>query len=430
MKRNPYILYSDGNGNIFEDTSLYACGRSGWDALPLEKDEWILLPEGGQLYELPGRRGIGLDVNSGEMRLCGKGWAVAAFIPPAYTGTYLAAYETLPGAETLPLFCYTAAGWYDNKFYVPAIRIENDIRQESAGFDAQKIKEGVAGFLTAYKHNRLVAHLANNCCNTYHCPAARNYFMGRWECPVPTSPACNANCIGCISFQPQDETIVSTQDRLMFKPSAGEIVEYTVPHLESAPFPIVSFGQGCEGEPLLMWPTIRNAIVEIRKHTQKGSININTNGSDPLAVKALCEAGLNSIRVSTNAAREKIYTPYYRPNNYEFNDIVESLKVVNGFGGWTSINYFVFPGMTDSVEEYEALRKLIKDTGLKMIQWRNFNIDPDWYLEKIGVSETGECLGIKQLMELIREEFPDLKFGYFNPSMERIKGDFEMDYAR
>jgi hypothetical protein len=90
---------------------------------------------------------------------------------------------------------------------------------------------------------------------------------------------------------------------------------------------------------------------------------------------------------------------------------------------------FVFPGMTDSVEEYEALRKLIKDTHLRMIQWRNFNIDPDWYMGKIGVSETGECLGIKQMMELIREEFPLLKFGYFNPSMERIKGNFEMDYA-
>ncbi len=178
-----------------------------------------------------------------------------------------------------------------------------------------------------------------------------------------------------------------------------------------------------------MWETIKDAIIEIRKHTEKGSININTNGSKPDAVKALCEAGLNSIRVSTNSVREEIYTPYYRPNNYVFNNIIESLKIVNGHGGWTSINYFVFPGMTDSVEEYEALRKVIKETGLKMIQWRNFNIDPDWYLGKINVVETGECIGIKQMMELIREEFPALKFGYFNPSMERIMGNFEIDFA-
>lgn len=429
LSHSPYLLYSDSKGNIFEDTTLYATGRSGWDALPVPDEEWIELPEGGSLYELPGRRGIGIDVTSGEMRLCEKGWAVAAFVPPAHTGLYIAAYETGANAPTLPLFCYTATGWQENKFYVAAVRIEKDIRQESAGYDKEKIEIGAANLLNAYPHNRLVKHLMENCCRTYNCPAARNFSLGRWECPVPVSPACNANCIGCISFQPQEETIVSTQDRLTFKPTAEEIVEFTVPHLESAPYPIISFGQGCEGEPLLMWETIRDAIIEIRKHTSKGSININTNGSMPDAVKLLCEAGLNSIRVSTNSARREIYMPYYRPNNYVFEDIVESLKVVNSFGGWTSINYFVFPGMTDSVAEYEALRKLISETGLKMIQWRNFNIDPDWYLGKIGVTDTGECLGVKQLQELIHEEFPDLKYGYFNPPMERIKGKFEMDFA-
>jgi sulfatase maturation enzyme AslB (radical SAM superfamily) len=312
---------------------------------------------------------------------------------------------------------------------VPAVRIEQDIRQECEGFDAAKVEAGVEHMMKAYPHNRLVKHLAENCALTYNCPAARNYFMGRWECPVPSSPACNANCIGCISFQPQDEAIPSTQDRLTFKPTAEEIVEFTVPHLESAPYPIISFGQGCEGEPLLMWETIRESIIEIRKHTLKGSININTNGSKPDAVEALCKAGLNSIRVSTNSARKHIYEAYYRPNNYTFEDIVESLKVVRRFNGWSSINYFVFPGMTDSVDEYEALRQLIIDTKLNMIQWRNFNIDPDWYLGKIGVTETGECMGIKQMMELIREEFPDLKFGYFNPPMERIAGKFDVDFA-
>lgn len=429
FKHSPYILYSDSKGNIFEDTTLYTTGRSGWDALPIPEDDWMELPEGGSLYELPGRRGIGIDVQSGEMRLCEKGWAVAAFIPPAHTGLYLAAYESEKNAPVLPLFCYTAVGWHDNKFYVPALRIEKDIRQECTGYDQQKINDGAAHLLRAYPHNRLVKHLMENCCLTYHCPAARNFSLGRWECPVPVSPACNANCVGCISLQPDEEPIVSTQDRLTFKPMAEEIVEFTVPHLETAPYPLISFGQGCEGEPLLMWETIRDSIIEIRKHTNKGSININTNGSDPKAVRVLCEAGLNSIRVSTNSARREIYMPYYRPNNYDFDDIVESLKVMNSYGGWTSINYFVFPGMTDSIAEYEALRKLIKETGLKMIQWRNFNIDPDWYLGKIGLTDSGEGLGVKQLMDLIHEEFPDLKFGYFNPSMERIRGNFEMDFA-
>ncbi len=139
--------------------------------------------------------------------------------------------------------------------------------------------------------------------------------------------------------------------------------------------------------------------------------------------------GLNSIRVSTNSAQKHIYEAYYRPNNYQFEDIVESLKVMRSHGGWASINYFVFPGVTDSEAEYEALRKLIRDTDLTMIQWRNFNIDPDWYLGKINLYDAGDLLGIKQLQELIKEEFPNVKYGYFNPPMERIKGDFEMDFA-
>ncbi len=430
LKESPYLLYSDGNGNIFEDTSLLTVGRSGWDAFPVPVGDWIELPEGGQLYELPGRRGIGMDAVTGEMRLCEKGWAVAAFIPPAHTGLYMAAYETMPDAPTLPLFCYTAAAWYNDQLYVPAVRIEKDIRQEAAGYDDQDIQNGYNHLLASYPNNRLVKHLMDNCCMTYTCPAARNLSLGRWECPVPVSPACNANCIGCISFQPDEEEIFSTQDRLTFKPTSEEIVEFTVPHLESAQFPIISYGQGCEGEPLLMWETIKESIIEIRKHTQKGSININTNGSKPMAVKALCEAGLNSMRVSTNSARKEVYTAYYKPNNYEFEDLIKSLKVARKYGAWTSINYFVFPGMTDSIEEYEALRKLIKETDLCMIQWRNFNIDPDWYLEKIDVADTGECMGVKQMMELIREEFPNLKFGYFNPPIERIKGDYEMDFAK
>ena len=429
LTHSPYLLYSDGKGNIFEDETLFALGRAGWDAFPIEIEEWIKLPEGGSLYELPGRKGIGIDVLTGDMRLCEKGWAVAAFIPPAHTSTFIAAFETDPEAEILPLFCYTAAGWHNEEFYVTSIRIEKDIRQESAGYDPEKIELGVEAMLEAYPNNRLVNHLAETCCRTYTCPAARNYFIGRWECPIPTSPACNSNCIGCISFQPESESITSPQDRLQFKPTAEEIVEFTVPHLMNAPFPLVSFGQGCEGEPLLMWETIRESIKEIRKHTSRGSININTNGSMPKAVRALCEAGLDSIRVSTNSLQKSWYEKYYRPNNYKFEDIIESLKIVDEFGGWSSINYFVFPGMTDTEGEYEALRKVIKETNLKMIQWRNFNIDPDWYLGKMGVTEPMQIFGVRNLMEMLREEFPNLKYGYFNPAMERIKGDYERDFA-
>ena len=426
---SPFVLYADAQGNVYEDESLYAVGRSGYYAQPVEEEAWMVLPEGGSLYHLEGRRPVGMDVETGEMRLCELGWAVASFIPPAHTGLYMAAWHNLPEAPVLPLFCYTAVGWYEDEFYVCATRVESDIRQEAAGYKEEEIEAGLEEKLALYPNNRIVKHLAENCTMRYTCPAARNYFIGRWECPVPTSPACNSNCIGCISLIPEDEPITASHDRLDFKPEAGEIVEYTVDHLETAPYPIISFGQGCEGEPLLMWETITEAITQIRKFTQKGSININTNGSKPDAVEALCKAGLNSIRVSINSAQEELYTDYYRPNNYVFEDVVESLRVVRRYDGWSSINYFVFPGLTDSEDEYEALRWLIRDTGLNMIQWRNFNIDPDWYLQRVGFEETPPAMGVAELMKVLKEEFPDLKYGYFNPPMERIRGDYMQDYA-
>lgn len=429
LLESPFLLFADDDGNVFEDESLYAIGRSGHYANELSLEDWIELPRGGDLYTLPGRRPVGIDIATGEVRVCQKGWAVAAFVPPPYSVLYLASFVNDKDAPVLPLFCYSAIGIYDDKFVVPAIRIEDDIRQESAGYNQEEVNKGIKEMIRQYPQNKIVEHIANNCALTYECPAARNYFMGRWECPVPTSPACNSNCLGCISLQPDEETVVSSQDRLNFKPSAGEIVEFTVDHLMSAPYPIVSFGQGCEGEPLLMWETIEEAIRQIRKFTDKGSININTNGSKPKAVEALCKAGLNSIRVSTNSLQKWLYDVYYLPNNYEFEDIIESIRVVNRYGGWTSINYLVFPGVTDTEEEYNALRSVIADTGLNMIQWRNFSIDPDWYLEKVGINDTPETLGLKNMQRMIKEEFPHIKYGYYNPPIERIRGNYDIDFA-
>ncbi|MCL6479829.1 MAG: hypothetical protein K6T65_15770 [Peptococcaceae bacterium] len=109
--------------------------------------------------------------------------------------------------------------------------------------------------------------------------------------------------------------------------------------------------------------------------------------------------------------------------------VVKSLITVKEAGGWASINYFVFPGMTDQPEEFEALCKLIETTGLDMIQWRNFNIDPDWYLKEIGVKDTTSAMGMKKLLQEVHNQFPHVKFGYYNPPMERIKGNFETDFA-
>ena len=55
-----------------------------------------------------------------------------------------------------------------------------------------------------------------------------------------------------------------------------------------------------------------------------------------------------------------------------------------------------------------------------MIQWRNFNIDPEWYLQTIKFDKSEKIIGIFNLIEKIKTEFPRLYHGYFNPGQEII----------
>jgi len=47
----------------------------------------------------------------------------------------------------------------------------------------------------------------------------------------------------------------------------------------------------------------------------------------------------------------------------------------------------------------------------------------------MGVTDTGEAIGIKNMQQHLREECPTLQFGYLNPPIERIKGNFQLDFA-
>lgn len=418
--RIPYLLVSDEKGNIFEDTSFHVVGRSALSFQKLTKEDFIELPFGSDTFYLPGRKPVGLNIKTNKIEVCKKGMAVAAFVAPAYTVAYSAAWETKPDAPRLPLFAYSAVGWLNDKFYVPAVRIDPDIRQDCNQFDQKKVIANAKRMLKQNKSNRLLEHLSH-CALVYYCPAARNYFLNRWEAPLPTSPTCNSQCLGCISYQPKDSKISSTQNRITFVPTPDEIAEIAVEHLNTAPNPVVSFGQGCEGEPLMVWETLRDSIKIIRKKTSKGIINLNTNASKPEAIEEMYKVGLQSIRVSVNSLKEDYYNAYYKPRNYSFNDVLSSLAVAKKNKIWKSLNYFVFPGVTDLESEYQQLRKTISLYDVNMIQWRNFNIDPEWYLQTINIEKSEKTLGIFHLIDKIKAEFPRLYHGYFNPGEEIIK---------
>jgi len=378
------------------------------------------LPFGSDMFFLPGRNPVGLNIKTEKIEIIKSRLAVAAFVAPAYTITHHAVWETKKNAPRLPLFAFAAVGWLNHKFYVPALRIENDIRQDCEQFNQKKVIAGYKKMIKIKPENRIIKHLSH-CALVYFCPAARNYFLNRWEAPLPTSPICNSQCLGCISYQPKEHKITSTQNRITFIPAPCEIAEVAVEHLETAANPIVSFGQGCEGEPLLVWKTLRDAIVLIRKKTQKGIINLNTNASKPEAVEALCKAGLQSIRVSLNSVRESMYNKYYKPQKYTFNDVLESIKIARKHKIWVSVNYFVFPGVTDSNEEFTALKKFLTEYKINMIQWRNFNIDPEWYIKELNYKYDSKLLGVNNIIQNIKKKFPQIYNGYYNPGKEIIE---------
>ena len=190
-----------------------------------------------------------------------------------------------------------------------------------------------------------------------------------------------------------------------------------MPHLEKARKPIVSFGQGCEGEPLLQANTLEKSIALIRSKTPRGTINLNSNASLPDAVERLVHAGLDSIRVSLNSARPEYYEKYYRPRGYSFADIKRSISVVKQAGRHVSLNYFILPGFTDDPQEFSGLCELVDSCKPDLIQLRNLNIDPELYLKTVQHQPASRPMGLRNWLVQLQKLFPQLQFGYFNPPL-------------
>lgn len=413
----PRPVVANPAGEIHDVAGLAAAARAGDEVFPLDAAELVPLPEASRLLFLPGRTPLAFARGAAQPEALDGALAVAAFLPPGWTALSLAAFRRAAGAPLLPLYAYTAVCWHRGRFCAPARRVDDDRKHDPETFPLDEIARRVAELRARFPENRLIAHHGDRCALEWGCPNAQNLFLGRFEAPVALARSCNAACLACISEQPAD-TVASPQARLEFAPSLEEILELAVPHLERAPRAMISFGQGCEGEPLLEAERIAAAIRAIRSRTQRGSIHLNTNGSRPDALRRLAEAGLDSVRVSMNSARAETYTAYYRPRTYRFRDVVESLAAARELGLFASVNLLSFPGVTDRQDEADALIGLARETGLRMIQWRNLNVDPDWYLELFAGAPRAPRLGMAALLARVHAELPELRFGYFNPPAE------------
>ncbi len=395
-------------------------GMSGRHFRTIPPADLIRLPDDAQLFMMPQRQAVGIHRKTGRLTVLEDAWAVAAFLPPTYTQLYLSAYVKQPDAPRLPLKSYAAVGWRQGAYYVAATKIDTAVKHRASSFRGVPLRTRVEDVKKQFPNNRLIAHHADVCALRYGCANAKNFFLGRLEAPIAIAGACNANCLGCISFQPA-QSIASPQDRLAFVPTVQEIVEMALAHLRRTADGIVSFGQGCEGEPLLYGHLIADAIREIRRQTASGVLHINTNASRPEMLEKLFDAGLDSVRISLNSVQSELYQRYYRPNHYTLDDVLRSISLACERKKFVSMNYFVFPGMTDSLPEVESLERLLATRPIRLIQWRNFNIDPSWYLEEVCRDYDAPAIGVKTMMKRLRKQFPDLRFGYHNLSAQEMK---------
>lgn len=422
---HPQLVFSDSEGNLFDHPYLKLSGRSGDKFLLPHPSELVPLPPGSELFIMPGRVPIGWDeekesfipferVKIGKRELTCI--AVAAFLPPGYVRTLLPATRLEPKAPILPLWAYSPVGWKDGRFWATGLCLDPNPHWDPKYFQKDSpLKKRVHSFLRKNPENRLLRQLSR-CALEYHCFAAKNVFFRRWECPLPTSPSCNARCLGCISLQ-SSECCPASQERIEFIPTVDEVIEVALPHLEEAEDAIVSFGQGCEGEPLIQWKLLENSILKLREKTERGTIHLNTNGSFPKRLARICEAGLDSVRITIISPNKRFYHRYHRPEGYSFEEVLESLMLAKEKGIYTSINLLVFPGFTDREEELEGLIRLIHKVKLDLIQMRNLNIDPDLYLKEMG---KGRGIGISRMLNILKAEFPFLQFGYFNRTKENF----------
>jgi pyruvate-formate lyase-activating enzyme len=308
----------------------------------------------------------------------------------------------------LPLYGYAAVGIKAGKPHVAAIQTDSWDAWDPAGPGRDTIGRYIGLARRALPDNRLVDHLAV-CATDYRCLTAQNLFLHRGEGAIPVSPACNAACLGCISEQWGD--VVSPQARMPFAPTAGEIAELAGWHLQRGIENFVSFGQGCEGEPLTRGEALVSAVRTIRRATPQATIHINTNGSRPAVLRRLIAAGLNSARISIFSLDDDTFRAYYRPVGYGLGEITACADLLREAGAQVTINLLTFPGITDAPDEVDRLVAFIRAHGVHQVQLRSLNVDPGWLLARMPRRTQG--IGMVRFVREMADRCPGLRLGNF-----------------
>jgi pyruvate-formate lyase-activating enzyme len=416
------LVLADEKGRVFDHPELLAATADGIAPAP----PWIPMPEGASLQMLPGWQPLGVDPRSGasvlvdELRVAGRTIrprAVGAVLPPGYTRAALPLGRRSLLAPTLPQWAYTAVAFGRDGFEVAALRTDRRAHWNPRRFSTGELEARVRTECDGQPGNRVLQQLSI-CALQYRCFTAQNVFYGRDEGALPASTACNARCVGCISEQPAGGPPAS-HERQTAAPLWEDLAAIGGRHLAQASGRVmVSFGQGCEGEPLTRKDDLVRAVRAMRRSTARGSINVNTNGSLPDALEALAKVGLDAVRVSLNSAHPELYAAYYQPQGYGFEAVEASLRAARRRRLYVALNLLTFPGVTDREGEVDLLCRLIVRHRVAQLQTRPLAIDPVTYLDLArDRGAGGRILGLPEMLRRVRRTAPWIKIGNFSRAM-------------
>src|SRR5438876_1695856 len=314
-------------------------------------------PAGTEVTQRPERPGLAPD-RTGRARELGAGrFGVGAIVPIGYLRMALPAYIDDLGAPPLRPRAYAAVGADTNgQLVVSAFALD----AEAAAVDGRSAPDLATRITTTQRDqpsSRVLRQLAR-CAKDYRCRAAANAFLGRHDCALPVAAPRNERPPEVLVLS--DDADASPTEPAAFRPAPEELAEAGARHLEGGGT-VVAFGRACEGEPLLAVRLIEAGISAIRQRTRVGSIHLETNGSVPIALRRLCDAGLDSVAVRLASARAETYQVLHRPEGFRFADVRASIAVSIAAKVSVALRVLTLPGLTDRARELDALVGLAGD---------------------------------------------------------------------
>jgi len=395
-------VHSDRSGRLVVAADYAAAMSDGASVGPLVHA--IRLPPGTEVTPLPARTGIGLD-RSGRARELGAGrFAVGAIVPIGYLRMALPAYEDDLAAQPLKPRAYAAVGAdADGELLVSAVALDVD-----AGAADGRASPDLLARITAtqreHPSSRVLRQLAR-CAKDYRCRAAANAFLGRHDCALPVAALKNERPPEVLVLS--DDADASPTEPAAFRPTPVELAEAAARHLEGGGT-VVAFGRACEGEPLLAVRLIEAAIVAMRARTRAGTIHLETNGSVPIALRRLCDAGLDSVAVRISSARAETYEAIHRPDGFRFADVRASIAAAIAARVSVALRVLTLPGLTDRARELDALVGLVGDLPAESsLILCGLGADPQRALATVGGAEP--AVGMDRMLDRLRADAAHLR---------------------